>query len=280
MVRPGDRSFTTALRDAVRLRDCLALSGVPALAVATFALPIERRESLAFVYRDPSLLTAYTAHVVHFEASHLAANLLGYVLVAGFAYVLAGLAGHRRLFGVTAATFLVAFPPVLSVLNLAVPRDAVGYGLSGVNMAFSGLLALVLVAYGARLDGRIRVRDAPALFFAAVVTISIVALPDGAARGVAVASAVLAALYVIAAHRSPRGGPPVNVQAGWLDAGVLGVVALLGYQYVGFSTVTAEGGVVNVYVHLLGFCLGFIVPYSAVVAGVVDDGGDRGFLSD
>ncbi|KPN31212.1 hypothetical protein SY89_01955 [Halolamina pelagica] len=208
MVRPGDRSFTAALRDAVRLRDCLALSVVPALALATFALPIGRRESLAFVYRDPSLLTAYTAHVVHFEASHLAANLLGYVLVAGFAYVLAGLAGHRRLFGVTAATFLVAFPPVLSVLNLAVPRDAVGYGLSGVNMAFSGLLALVLVAYGARLDGRIRVRDAPALFFAVIVTISLVALPDGAARGVAVASAVLAALYVIAAHRSPRGNPP------------------------------------------------------------------------
>ncbi|KPN31211.1 hypothetical protein SY89_01954 [Halolamina pelagica] len=52
----------------------------------------------------------------------------------------------------------------------------------------------------------------------------------------------------------------MNVQAGWLDAGVLGAVALLGYQYVGFSTVTADGGVVNVYVHLLGFCLGFIVP--------------------
>ncbi|NHX36598.1 MULTISPECIES: hypothetical protein [Halolamina] len=280
MVRPGDRSFTAALRDAVRLRDCLALSVVPALALATFALPAERRESLAFAYRDPSILTAYTAHVVHFEPGHLAANLLGYVLVTGFAYVLAGLADYRRLFGITAATFLVAFPPVLSGLNLAVPRNAVGYGLSGVNMAFSGLLALVLVAYGARLDRRIRVRDAPAVFFAAIVAISVVALPSGTARGVGVASVVLAAVYVIAARRSPRGDPPVNVQAGWLDAGVLGAVALLGYQYVGFSTVTADGGVVNVYLHLLGFCLGFIVPYSAVVAGVVDGAADRGFLSD
>ncbi|WP_049981484.1 hypothetical protein [Halolamina rubra] len=280
MARPGERSLTVALREAVRLRDCLALSLVPAVALAAFALPVARREALAFVYREPSLLTAYTAHVVHFDAAHLAANLLGYVLVTGFAYVLAGLAGYRRLFWVTTATYLVAFPPVLSGLNLAVPRDAVGFGLSGLNMAFSGLLALVLVAYGARLDDRIRLRDAPALFFGAIVTISIVALPSGTARGVGVASAVLAAVYVVAARRSRRGDPPVNLRAGWLDAGVLGAVALLGYQYVGFSTVTADGGIVNVYVHLLGFCLGFIVPYSAIVAGVVDGGADGGFLSD
>lgn len=279
MARPGETAFTAAVLDAVRLRDCVALAVLPALALVTFALPAARRESLAFVYREPTLLTAYTAHVVHFEVTHLAANLLGYSLVTGFAYVLAGLAGYRRLFGITAATYLVAFPPVLSGLNLAVPRNAVGFGLSGLNMAFSGLLALVLVAYGARLDDRIRLRDAPALFFAAIVTISIVALPSGTARGVGVASAVLAAGYVIAARRSPRGDPPVNLRAGWLDAGVLGAVALLGYQYVGFSTVTADGGVVNVYVHLLGFCLGFLVPYSAVVAGVVDGGADRGFLS-
>lgn len=285
MTRPdGHTTFLAALRGVVRGRDCLALASVPAVAVAVFALPAARRESLAFAYRDPTLLTAYTAHFVHFETAHLAANLLGYALVAGFGYGLAALSGYRRLFGVTATTFLVAFPPALSALNLAVPRDAVGYGLSGLNMAFAGLLALVLVGYAARLDDRIHVHHAPGLFFATVTVISVIALPTGYRAAVAAASALLAAGYVVSARRTwDRNVASRLSRAGWFDAWLLGTVALVGYQFVGFGTTAVDGGVVNAYVHLLGFCLGFVVPYTTLAAGVVTAGDPptgRGFLSD
>jgi hypothetical protein len=283
VTRPDEGgSFTTALGEAVRLREFLLLTVVPWVAVAVFALPVDRRESLAFVYGDPSLLTAYTAQFVHFQPAHLAANLLGYALVVGFGYTLAALAGYRRLFGVAGVTFLAAFPPALSWLNLAVPRDAVGYGLSGLNMAFAGLLALVLVGYAGALDDRVRVRHAPGLFFALVAVISIVVLPGPLGTAIGLASAAVAAVYVVSAWRTWQSDGTGGVhRAGWLDAGVLGAVTLLGYQFVGFGSPTVDGVVVNVYVHLLGFCLGFIVPYTALAAGVVGDGGrtDRGFMS-
>jgi hypothetical protein len=283
MSRAADQqSLWAVLRDVVRLRDCLALAVVPAVALAVFSLPAATRESLAFAYRDPTPVTAYAAHFVHFELEHLVANLLGYALLAGFGYVLAVLADRRRLFGVTAVTYVLAFPFVLSGLNLAVPRNAVGYGLSGVNMAFAGLLGVVLVAYvGRRLDERVRVRYAPGVFFAAVAVVSLVALPARPVSvGLAAVSAVLAAAYVLSARSAwselPEAVPPVGgTRAGWFDVGVLGAVAFLGYPFVGFPAPSpVDGTVVNLYVHLLGFCLGFIVPYVALVVGAFDTGSE------
>lgn len=275
--------FRTAVRAAVEPRDCLGLATVPALLLVTFALPVEWRESLRFVYREPTVLTAYSAHFVHFDVGHLLANLLGYVLLVGCGYTLAALAGYRQLFGVSAVAFLVGFPPVLSALNLAVPRNAVGYGFSGMNMAFAGLLGLVLVAYGNHLDGRIRLRYAPGAFFAGVTLVSLVALPGGRlALGIAATSAAITLGYVVAAWRAWRRGSrqrPAKRPAGWTDVGVLGAVTFLGYQFVGFPAPTMDGTVVNLYVHVLGFCLGFIVPYAARSAGLLTTD-DRGFLSD
>ncbi|MCG1004313.1 MULTISPECIES: hypothetical protein [Halobacterium] len=284
-------SVRAALRDAVRRGDVAALAVVPVVLLGVFALPAGTRESLAFAYRDPTLATAYTAHFVHLETGHLAANLLGYVLLAGSGYVFAVLAGRRRLFGVAAATFVLAFPFALSALNLAVPRNAVGYGFSGVNMAFAGLLGLLLVAYASRrVDGRLRVRHAPGAFFAAVAVVTLVALPAGRVTfALAGGSALLAAAYVSSAWRAvrdSRGSMAPARRAGWLDLGLLGAVLFLGYPFVGFPAPSpAAGTVVNLYVHLLGFCLGFLVPYVALAAGAFDAGGppadhDRGFLSD
>lgn len=277
-------SFRTTLGRRVRVRDCLALAAVPLVVLGVYALPDATRRSLAFAYQEPTILTAYTAHFVHLEAEHLAANLLGYVLLAGFGYVLAVLADRRRLFGAAAATYVLAFPPVLSALNLAVPRDAVGFGFSGVNMAFAGLLGLLLVAYGGRrLDRRVRVRHAPGVFFAAVAVVSLVALPTGSTSvGIAAASALVAVVYVVSGWRDlHRTGPAdrtaarasgVASTAGYLDVGVLAAVVFFGYPFVGFpSPAAVEGSIVNLYVHLLGFCLGFIVPYVAVAAGLFDD---------
>lgn len=274
-------AFRTALRDAVRLRDCLALAAVPLVVLGVYTLPVATRRGLAFAYHDPTLATAYTAHFVHFEAEHLAANILGYVLLAGFGYVLAVLAGQRQLFGAAAVTYVIAFPPVLSALNLAVPRTAIGYGFSGVNMAFAGVLGLLLVAYaGRRIDRRVRVRHAPGVFFAAVAVVSLVALPvDATSVGIAAASALVAVVYAASGWRDLRRTAAndgtaarargVDSTAGYEDVGVLAAVVFFGYPFVGFpSPAAVDGSIVNLYVHLLGFCLGFIVPYVAVETGL------------
>jgi len=273
------RPVRATLRDRASLLDGVALAAPPAVAVAVYALPAETRRGLAFAYREPTPLTAYTAHVVHFEAAHLVANLLGYALLVGAGYALALLAGRRRLFRATAATYALAFPPVLSALNLAVPRNAIGYGLSGLNMAFAGAVGVFLVAHARRrIDRRVRVRHAPGAFFAAATVVSLIALPVGpVTAGVAAASATLAAVYAVAAwrDRSPRpaGGP---ASAGDVDVCLLAAVTFVGYPVVGFPAPAAEGAVINRYVHLLGFCLGFIVPYVAAEAGLFAARDDRG----
>lgn len=276
----GQVAFGQSLWRAVRFRDCLALAVPPALALAVFVLPTASKESLWFAYRDPTLFTAYSAHFVHFDAEHLAANVLGYALVAGLGYGLAALAGYRRLYGTAAVTYVAAFPPVLSALNLAVPRDAVGYGLSGLNMAFAGLLGLAVVSYVDSVDGRIRLRHAPGAFFAAVTIVALAALPSSrAATAIAVVSGFATGGYALAARSAWHESSATTAASGrWLDAGVVGAAAFLGYQFVGFPPVSGGGTVVNLYVHVVGLCLGFIVPYAALATGAVGADADRGLL--
>lgn len=273
-------SFLDAVREAVRRRECLGLAAVPALLVGVFLLPEPIRRTLTFAYVDPSVVTAVTAHFVHFSVDHLLANVLGYVVLAGLGYVLAALGDCRRLFGVAAATYLLAFPPVLSVLNLAVPRRAVTYGFSGINMAFAGLLPVVLAVYaGRRLDARIRVRHAPVVFFAALTLVAVSLPRSWVTLGLAAAATLGTAGYVgtalsalRTAERADRS--PSGPRSGWVDVFVVGVAAVLGFAVAGFPAVPARSGsVVNLYVHLLGFCLAFIAPYVAVEVGVFDMGG-------
>jgi hypothetical protein len=279
--RGGDESLWRMLRRTVRVRDCLALAAVPAVVVAVFYWVSEEvRRQLAFEYADPSPVTAFTAHYVHFGTEHLAANVLGFVLLAGAAYLLAVLAGRRRLFGAATVTYLGAFPFVLSALNLALARNAIGYGISGVNMAFAGLLGVLLVAYAReRVDARVRMRYAPAVFFVAAAVVSVMAIPmEPMAYGLASVCVLGAAGYVFAGWRGAAGksSSPGSAHAlgdgsrsdRWLDVGVLAAVVFVGGLYVAFPQPSTGGDVVvNLYVHLLGFCLGFLVPYVAVELG-------------
>lgn len=271
----GD-SLWGALRDNVRLRDCVALAAVPATVAGLFVgLSTAQRRGLAFDYADPSPVTAFTAHYVHVSVGHFAANLVGFVLLAGTAYVLAVLSDRRELFGVAAVTYLGAFPFVLSGLNLALSRNAVEYGISGVNMAFAGLLGLLLVAYARRrVDGRVRLRYAPAVFFAAAAAVSLLAVESRSlALGIATVSALAAVGYVAVWWRRVADEPPsaAGDSGRWLDVGVLAAAVLVGGLYVAFPD-SGTGGdvVVNLYVHLLGFSLGFVVPYVAVTLGVFE----------
>lgn len=271
------------LLGSVRSLDLLVLLAVPTVLIAVFSLPESTRWSLAFAYADPTLRSAFTAHYVHLDLGHLAGNVAGYCLLAGVGYALAALGDARRFFLTALATFLLAFPFALSALNLAVPRDAVGFGFSGINMALAGLLPLLLWTYGReRFVPGASPRALPAAFFALVGWIALLALPlsttgvglAGLATGVG--GALLAVLYASSAGVPIRATAREDVvtiasRPGEGDLFVAGAVLIVGYPVAGFpADPTGAGSVVNLYVHLLGFCLGFIGPFSLLAVGVFD----------
>lgn len=269
--------FWSTVRRRIRPRDCVALAAVPLVLVGVFLLPESVRRSLAFTYRDPTLVTAYTAHFVHLSRTHLLANLVGYVLLAGGGYLFAAAAGARRLFALAVVTYLLALPFALSALNLAVPRNGVGYGFSGLNMALAGLFPVLLASYaGQWLHARVAVRHSPGAFLFAIAVVVALVLPSSPVAVAVGAAAALGSLayawtFVSTLEESDGGRYPRGTGPGWLDAFVLGVVLFVGYLFVGFPAELRTGAaVVNTYVHLLGFCLAFLVPYIGVELDVVD----------
>ena len=271
----GEDGVRATLARSIRLRDVLLLSLVPAAAVAVFFLPAPVRRSLAFNYVEPTPFTAVTATYVHLTLEHLVPNLLAYVFVVGTGYVLALLAGRRRLFGTAALTYVLAVGPLLWALNLAVPRPAIGFGLSGLNMAFAGLLPILLVAFARRhLSHSIEARHAPIPFFVVLTGVALLAVPlTKVTVGIAVASGVLAVVYGVSLVTALRNDPPNAGQdtGKWLEIFVVAVVLTIGYPLLGFPAEPAVGGaVINLYVHFLGYGLAFMVPYIGVEAGLFD----------
>jgi hypothetical protein len=262
--------------------DALLLLAVPSLLVGIYSLPVDLKRSLAFDYTQPTAVTALTAHYVHLEAAHLTGNLISYAVLVAICYPLSVLASHRRLFRVVTVTYLLAFPFVLSGLNLSVPRAAVGYGFSGVNMAFAGFLPLALTLYArGNLSSAVRLRHAPGLFLAGVAAVPLLVLPPSRTTfGLAAATGLAVVGYAWTTFRDYR-GVETDVSSvfvalcrrpGWSDLFVLGLVLFVAYPAVGYpGELVDDGVVVNVFAHFLGFCLAFIGPYSALELGLFED---------
>ncbi|MBO4248787.1 hypothetical protein IL252_13265 [Halomicrobium sp. IBSBa] len=262
--------------------DIAVLFSVPILLGLVFLLPLSTRQSLVFEYTDPTLLTAATAPFVHLSTSHLAVNVVGYFLVVPVAYLLSVASGRRSRFFAAFFTFVLVFPVLLSYLNLAVVRPAAGTGFSGVTMAFVGYLPLALADFlEAHADVGPSETVAPTLFFlgiALVAGLSVQSVQQDRATvwlGTAglILTAILAALlYWLSAPdrvtdvvRKLRG---ISYRPG--NAELLGFsgVVFVSFFFVAFPPTTATGAtVVNVYVHLLGYALGFIATYTTVEVG-------------
>jgi len=245
------RDVVAAVRRCRWRRDLAVLAAVAALQVAVFALPADAKWQLALPFTDPELSTAFTSHFVHFRVGHLAPNLALYLAVAVAAYALSVAAGRETEFYAAAATFLLAFPVALSALNVVLGAPHVGYGFSGLAMAFVGLLAVRVAD---------RVGAPPVSVYAAGAgAILLYGLPP---TPVALTAGVgMLAVALLTGGRA--------LLAGWDLAALLAAALLVASLALAFpGDPTAPGRVTNVYLHALGFGLGALVPYAA---GVVAD---------
>lgn len=266
-----DEPFAQRLRSAVHPVDVLVLCAIPMVLLGVFTLSAARREALAFSYTDPTVLTAFTANFVHLDVGHLLANLGAYALVVPVVYLLSVLSGKRRRFWIVFTVFLVVFPVALSFLNLAIARPGAGIGFSGINMAFVGYLPIALAGYAAvRFDVGPERDLAGALFFAGIALIAVLSVQSVLTYGLAVA-ALLAALLYWLSMLEHRGGARFDVRAavnaaGDFELAVAGIVLFAGLPLIAFPIDPAlDAGTVNLYIHLLGYALGFIATYLTVL---------------
>lgn len=257
---PTTPSFRGQFRRSVRAVDLAAIVLVPVVLVAVALLPSDARLSLAFSYDEPTIRSAFTATFVHIGIEHLLYNVAMYVLVVPVVYTLSVMAGDRDRFYVAFVAFLLVFPVVLSLSNLALPRDGVGLGFSGVNMAFVGYLPVALAGYlRATFDVRAERAIAAALFFVGLALVALLTVRLTLTVAVAGVAGLAAVGNLLAADVGLPSSRPALGRSGDAELVVVAVFLLAGGLVAAFPPdLTMNGAIVNVYVHLLGYALGFI----------------------
>ncbi|WP_284007285.1 hypothetical protein [Haloarcula pelagica] len=292
----ADRTVTartvSRLFDRATVVDVALLLAVPAVLLAVASLPLPVRRALVFEYAAPSVGTAIASPFVHLDGSHLQRNLLAYGVLAPTGYALSVASGHRQRFRVVFVSLVLVCPPALSYLNLAIVREGVSVGFSGVAMALFGYLPLAIAAH---LDRRFDVAPthatAPLLFFLGLQLITVLTLGAVATnrvsvpvRGVTVpVTSVLVAsliglvaaltlvlvLYTLAVRDHVTALTTAlrttTTRPGHFELFVLATGLFLAVPFVTFPIDPIVGdGVLNLYVHLVGYALGFIGSFTLV----------------
>lgn len=250
--------------------DILLLATLPVVLVAVFWLPEEVKWRLAFEYTNPTLVAAFASHFVHLSSLHLLVNLLGLFLVVPTGYLLSVLSDRRGQFLAAFVTFVLVFPFALSALNLVFVRPTVGVGFSGVVLAFVGYLGVVVMDFaGEWYDLPVDGRESEWLFFLAIALIALDVTRWGPL--VALLSTLASLLFlrdlVPSFDRSwlTRVGTRIVGDSGG-ELAAFGVLVFLLYPAVSVTTTPdTANGIVNVYTHLLGFSLGYLVTYVLVL---------------
>lgn len=275
-MRPRHRSqrepiaVRASIRDAVEPVDILLLAAVPVVLVSVYLLPLSTRRTLVLAYVEPTPVTAFTSHFVHLDLSHLGVNVLTYLVLVPVIYLMCLLSGNRGRFWSVFVTIVFAFPFAVSALNVALVRPRIGLGFSSLLMAFLGFLPIAFVWFvGSHFDPRLDLEHAPALFFVGTGLIALLAVPAPlVAATIAAGSAVTASIFApgrpvvfhrtsIAALRRAAG------QSVSIDLAVMSVIIYVLLPVAAFpSDPVTSSGILNLYGHQIGFCLGFIVPYA------------------
>lgn len=241
--------------------------------------PVGLRESLVFDYTEPIVLTAFTSVFVHLNIVHLLVNLVAYTIIIPVLFILSVANGNRRRFYTVFLTFLVVFPFVLSYLNLAIFRPSVAFGFSGVVMSFVGYLPLALASY---LDDVFGVgpanQIAPAVFLLSLICISVLSVRSAPVidrsaviiTSLSLLSVVLSILLYVLTPYDQRGQFQSSLRIifqapGHLELILAAIVLLFAILFAAFPPdLSLDDGVLNVYVHFLGYALGFLTVFTTV----------------
>lgn len=272
--RVGRPTLLGVVSRRVRYGDLLLLAVVPLVLLVAYSLPLSTRATLALAYDDPTVLAVYGSHYVHLTRWHLLGNLAGYLLVVPTAYVLSVGANRRRQFFVVFAAFVIAVPLALSALNLLFARPRIGVGFSGILLAFVGYLPVALLGVAdQRLGLPVDRLRSQWLFFLGLAIIAYVSGPQLLGAAIAAAAILASVLFLLpivddwnATHydrlRHALG------RAGTVELLLVGALVFVGYLFVAFpGEVTRDGALVNVYSHVLGYSLGYVTTYLAVLSG-------------
>ncbi|MFC7326089.1 hypothetical protein ACFQMF_16160 [Halorubrum rutilum] len=164
------------------------LSGVAGVLVAVHLfLPNPLRSQFLFTYGEPTVVSAWTAAILHDSVSHLASSVTWYVIVMASAYALTTTWERRRPFWFAVVGCLVLAPLVTKLADYwllklqwnLVADASTARGFSGVVSAFGGLLYVSLARTVTERYG----------YAAGVVTTGTIVL--GALSALAITSAVL-----------------------------------------------------------------------------------------
>lgn len=155
-------------------------------------------------------------------------------------------------------------------MNLLYVRPRIAFGYSGIAMGLLAMLGLELFSYAKRaVSPRLRRENAVVLFLVEALLITAALVPETPGMAVVAAGCALAVVgYALRMHRNvdPDEGllPAYAEEPGYAELGAVALGLLLVFPFVAFPPNSGEGGaVLNLYTHLLGFCLAFIVGYAA-----------------
>lgn len=260
-----DRGFLSDVAESVRLFDIILITAVPIFLFALSRLPTAEKQSLAFNPNAPTVLSAFTAHFVHFDAAHLSGNLLLYLLVVPMVYLLLSLADCRRDFLVVAIPIVFFVPFLLSALNLFLPRSgALMVGFSGLAMAFVGLLPVALFRFlQERVPRTIEVKNGLSLFFVGATLIAFRMAPTGIGLVIGIIGGLIALLFTwrllrtIGPIKRDELGRALN-KTGYVELAVTAPIVFVVATFMAFPSDPFQyGGVIDLSTHLIGYVLGF-----------------------
>ena len=295
---PTVSGLSVSVLDAVRSRPpaevALVVLPLPALLVVVSAFPGTEawRLSLAAegVFESRwTLWTAFASSFVHTSSGHLFDNVVNYWLLLAVAYPLSIVAGWRRRLLYVSLTYLAVVPLVsawATIVALGGLTDAPTAGFSDVNSAYLGYLVAVWFAALATETDRtstsapgsdaahrvesagVDARWSVVVVFASLAVAYVVpsgvsyfpALPAIGALFAAAAAVAAGGLYAAVGRPRVVGiglAPPREllyvVGASVVFAGVIGSLVVVPFGS-------------NVFAHLVGYVVGFTVPFLGVVA--------------
>ena len=258
--------FYRELRQGVEFRDLLLMAVVPVVLTGVFLLPKSVQQGLILDFQNVSVFNLFSYGFVHRGPGHYAGNLVSYVTLALPAYLLCVLGQEKRFFRYTWLSFVLLFPPVIALIELASPvSPSTTAGFSGVASAFLGFLAISLVLFLCnRVSKEIQTAHAVVLYLVAAGIVSLTySGVSGLTIGTFAATMLLVAFYVyrIGVEEVKRVFSDISVMQGHLELVLFAFLFFLASPTMIFpANISRAGGTVDIFAHYLGLTLGFFLP--------------------